>query len=561
LKQAMVDENLITTEKLKIAMTTADRENEPLSKTLVNLGFITDENLVKFIGEKINIPYVNVNNYTLDRDVLELIPHKIANRYNILPLFKIEDTLTIAMPNPHDIFSIDDIRRVAKCKVESVIASESKIKTLIDRWYGMGGAKQELIDQLADELKKAEEQTIGAQYVGKAADAMVRREAEAAPIIKLVHSYIAQAILEDASDIHFGPKSEFMMIRFRIDGFLYERHHVSLKLILPIISRIKIMSDLDISKKKIPQDGRIHMMVRGRSIDIRTSTLPSMYGENVVLRILDKSKGIPTLSEIGFSNDDLIAFKKIIKIPSGMILATGTTGSGKTTTIFSGINSMNTLDKNIMTIEDPIEYEIEGIVQSQIDHFGGVTFESALKSILRQDPDIIYVGEIRDKETAELSIRAALTGHLVISTLHTSSAVGAITRLRDIGVSSRLIGSVLNCAFGQRLVRKICPRCKLEYRPDESLFKNLRLPSDTIFHKGEGCEACGGIGYKGRIGIFEILNVEKNITKLINNNTSEIEINETGRKQGMKTLFEDGLLKVKKGITTIEEVLRVIEEE
>ncbi|MBU4185397.1 MAG: GspE/PulE family protein [Proteobacteria bacterium] len=559
LKQAMVNEGLVTREKLRIAEIAAQRKNETLSKTLIKLGFVTEEELVSFIGDKMHIPYVNIKSYTIDRKVLDLIPEKIARRYNIIPLFKIEDVLTIAMSDPLDIISIDDISKVAQLKAEAVMASGESIKVAIDQWYGMGEARKELIEELADELKEKEKEK-EPQYADEIAEIHLKKEASEPPIVKLVNSYIAQAMLEGASDIHLEPKRGFMAVRFRIDGFLYNRHRLPMKLTAPITSRIKIMSGLDISKKKIPQDGRIGIVIRDKSVDIRTSTFPSMYGENVVLRVLDKTRGIPTLSELGFFDEDLKIFKEMIKTTRGIILSTGPTGSGKTTTIYSTINTLNKTDKNIMTIEDPIEYEIEDVVASQVDPKAGVTFATALRSILRQDPDIIYVGEIRDLETAEISVRAALTGHLVLSTLHTNDAVGSVTRLSDIGVETSLIASVLNCAFAQRLVRRICTRCSNAYQPDESLLKKLRLPLDTKFYKGQGCEFCAGIGYKGRVGLFEILVIDRDIRRLIAKQAPEAEIMQTARAKGMKTLLQDGLQKVRKGITTLEEVKRVTRE-
>jgi len=560
LKQSLVNEGLVTKEKLRLAEITAQRKNEPLSKILVKLGFVTEEELVSFIGEKMHVPYMNINNYTIDRGVLDLIPEKIARRYNIIPLFKIENVLTVAMSDPLNIISIDDISAVAGCKVEAAIASNDSINVAIDQWYGIGDARKELIEQLAEEFKDVERQE-EPQYVTAISEIHLKKEASEKPIVNLVNSYIAQAMLESASDIHLEPKRGFMAVRFRIDGFLYNRHRIPAGLIAPITSRIKIMSGLDITKRRIAQDGRMGLIIRDRTIDIRTSTFPSMYGENVVLRVLDKTRGVPTLSELGFFDEDLNTFKKLIKATKGIMLATGPTGSGKTTTICSAINGLNTVEKNIMTIEDPIEYEIEGIVQSQVDPKSGATFANAFRSILRQDPDIIYVGEIRDTETAEVAVRAALTGHLVISTLHTNDAVGAITRLSDIGVETALIESVLNCSFAQRLVRRICPKCKKEYQPDEGLLKSLRFSLDTKFYKGQGCGFCGGIGYKGRTGIFEILVVNRDIRRLIAKKASEGEIMKAARAHGMKTLLEDGLLKVKKGITALEEIRRVTAEE
>lgn len=555
LKQDLVNEGVITKEKLKIAEATAKRENEPLRMTLIKSGFVTEEQLVRFIGEKMHVPHVNIKNYTIDRRVLEIIPEKIARRYNIIPLFKIENVLTVAMSDPMDIVSIDDISAVAGYKVEPVTASEESIKTAIDQWYGTGDARKELIEELIEEFKEIAKER--AEPSDGISIIHLKREADEAPIVKLVNSYIVQAILEDASDIHLEPKKDSMAVRFRIDGILYKRAQLPVRLIAPVTSRIKIMSGMDISKRRVPQDGRMGLIIRDKSIDIRASTLPTMHGENVVLRILDKSRGVPSLSELGFSEQDLITFNKVIKATRGIILATGPTGSGKTTTIYSAINTLTKEDKNIMTIEDPIEYEIEGTVQSQVNPKTGVTFANSLRSILRQDPDIIYVGEIRDIETAEIAVRAALTGHLVFSTLHTNDAVGTITRLRDIGVDAALIGSALNCSFAQRLVREICPRCIKEYQPDKSLLKKFGLPLEIKYYKGEGCEFCSGIGYRGRIGIFEMLVVTGGIRGLITRGASEDEILKVARAQGMKTLLEDGLLKATKGITTLDEIMRV----
>ena len=561
LKQAMITDGLVTEKELGNAEITAQRENEPLSKILVKSGLVTKKQLISFVEDKIHIPYVDLKNYIIDRKILEIVPEKIARRYKIIPLFLIEGVLTIAMSNPLDIISLDDISAVVEYKVEPVITSEESIIETIDQWYGIGNARVELIEQLVKDFKEKEREA-EAQYTEEITETTkirIKKEASEPPIVKLVNSYIVQAMLEGASDIHLEPKRDGMSVRFRIDGFLYDRHKIPPKLIAPITSRIKIMSLLDITKKKIPQDGRIGLLIRNRDLDIRTSTFPSMYGENVVLRLLDKTKGVPTLSELGFSDNDLNTFKKMIKAAKGIILATGPTGSGKTTTIYSSINTLNTEDKNIMTIEDPIEYEIEGIVQSQVNIKTDVTFANALRSILRQDPDIIYVGEIRDLDTAEIAVRSALTGHLVLSTLHTNDAVGTITRLRDIGVKTGLIESVVNCSFAQRLVRKLCQRCKKEYQPDEDLVKSLNLPPGTKFYRAEGCDFCNNIGYQGRIGIFEILVVNSDIRKLIVENAPESKIAEAAKANGMRTLFEDGLEKVVKGITTFEEIKRVTE--
>jgi len=511
------------------------------------------------------VPCVNLKDYTIDRPVLEFIPENIARRYNIIPLFKVEDVLTVAMSDPLNIVAIDEISALVQCKTESVMASRESIDTAIDQWYGVGNARKALIEELCGEIKEvATEKGIGHSGDTSSRQLMELRpksEAEEAPIIKLVNSYIVQAILEEASDIHLEPKRDSLLVRFRIDGLLFDRELLPRRLAAPIISRTKIMSLLDISKSRTPQYGRVGIIIRDRHIDIRTSTFPSMYGENVVLRILDKSKGPPSLQELGYSKDNLVTFKRMLNATNGIILSTGPTGSGKTTTLYSCISTLRTSRMNIMTVEDPIEYQIEGVVQSQVNPLTGVTFATALRSILRQDPDVIYVAEIRDPETADIAVRAALTGHLVFSTLHTNNAGGAISRLRDLGVARDLLASVLNCSFAQRLVRKICPTYVRDYRPEEGLLEKLNLPLSTRFRKGKGCDFCGYTGYRGRTGIFEILVIGKEIRALIGSGASEDEIMQAARAKGTKTLFEDGLLKVMMGITTYEEIIRVTEEE
>src|SRR5579859_941993 len=564
-EQGLVSEGLVAKEDLLSAMARAKRDGVPLATVLTESGLLTEEEFSRFIGEKSPVPSVELRNYTIDRTVLDLIPEKIALRYNILPLFKIEDVLTLAMSDPMDIRAIDQISALVRCKTESVMASKESIVSAIDQWYGVGNARKTLIDQLVKEMKEVpREKDIGQSldaYGKQALELRVKLEAEEAPIMKLVNSYLVQAILEEASDIHLEPKKDCLLVRFRIDGLLFDRERLPRKLVAPVISRIKIMSALDISKNRIPQDGRVGIVIRNRHIDIRASTFPSLFGENVVLRILDKSKGAPSLPDLGLSKDSLATFRKMISATKGIILATGPTGSGKTTTLYSCISTLTTSRVNIMSLEDPIEYEIEGVVQSQMHTLSGVTFAAALRSVLRQDPDVLYVGEIRDPETAEIAVRAALTGHLVFSTLHTNNAVGAITRLLELGVPRDLLSSVLNCSFAQRLVRKICPRCVADYQPEKELLDKLNLPSARKLARGKGCDFCGHTGYRGRTGIFEILVIGKEVKAKIESGASEIELMEVARAKGARTLLEDGLLRVREGITTYEEIKRVIEEE
>ncbi len=556
LKQGMIADGLITKKQLKTAEGKAQREGGTLGRMLVELGYVTQEQLASFIGEKTHVPYVNIADYDIDPQVLELIPEMIARRYRVLPLFKIEDVLTIAISDPLDVVSIDDMAAVAGCKVEPVIASEESIDAAIDESYRMDGNRSRLVEQLAEQVKEPEpaEESL---YAEEVYEIRLKEEASEPLIIRLVNSYIAQAMLEGVSDIHFEPRRDHLSVRFRLDGFLFNRDRLPARLIPLITSRIKIMAQLDIANSRIPQDGRIGLIVGERGIDIRASTYPCMFGENVVLRLLDEAKGTLPLPDLGLSAENLKRLERLISASRGIVLATGPTGSGKTTTIYSALNAIERSDKNVMTVEDPIEYEIDGVVQSQINPKAGVTFARALRAILRQDPDIIYVGEIRDLETAEIAVRAALTGHLVLSTLHTNDAVGAVTRFSDIGVRPGFIESALNGAFAQRLVRKICPRCREQYVPGGTRLDDYRLPPDTVFYRGKGCRHCGGTGYTGRIGIFEVLVVNKAIRALIREKASEEAIEKAARAAGMTSLLENGLAKVAEGVTTLEEIRRV----
>jgi len=561
LKQAMVDDGIITEERLRDAEVIAKREKEPLSDILEKLDFVKKETLDRFVKSKISIPAVHLSDQQVDQSVLRVVPEKIARRFNIIPLDIVNNVLTVATSNPLDMISFDTLTQTADYTVEVVLASRESIHSAIAHRYGLRADRQELIEEIAEEFQRThqEKEARVNQYADEINEIRLRREAEEPPIVRLVNCYIAQAMVEGATDIHLEPKKDAMKVRFRIDGYLFNRHELSAKLIGPIVSRIKIMSGLDITVKRFPQNGRIGLKMKEKNIDILTSTFPTINGENVVLRILDKSGGPLHLSEIGLSDENLALFNKMIRNTEGLILATGPTGSGKTTTIYSLLQALEKTDKNIVTIEDPIEHEIEGIVQSQVDDAAGMSYASALDSLLQQDPDILYVGEIRDSQTATLAVRAALTGHLVFSTIQVGQSVEAVSRLLDIGVGEGLIESALNCSFAQRLVRKLCAHCRQEYGPDERLLKDLSLPANTKFFRKKGCEACSGIGYKGRIGLFELLVYDRKIKALISNRAPESEIAAAARANGMRTLFEDGLQKILKGVTTFDEVKNATE--
>lgn len=560
IKSALVKEGLLTAEQLEAAEQESRQAGEDLETALVRLEYLTADQLAEFIGEQLDVPYVNIEDYAIDTAVLTLIPEKIARRYNILPLFKIENNLTVAMADPLNIVALDDIKALTRCKVDAVFSLEQSIKTGIDQWYGMGEGRKHLIERLAEDLKEIERKQ-QPRYPERPDDLHLVQEALKPSVVKLINSIIAQAILENASDIHLEPKPDSMLIRFRIDGLLYNRQTLPLELIKKVTSRIKIMSGMDISIRMVPQDGRIGLYIRNRHIDIRTSTFPSLNGENIVLRILDKSQGLRALSDVGLSDGDLKKFRKTLRATKGLMLATGPTGSGKTTTIYAVINSLNRENKNIMTIEDPVEYETDGIIQCSIDPKVGVTFPSALRSILRQDPDIIYVGEIRDTETAKVAVRASMTGHFVISTLHTNNAVSAITRLVDMGIAPVMLGPLVVCVFAQRLVRRLCQRCRKEVEPKPEDIERYQLPADVTLYDAKGCVQCNNIGYKGRIGVFEVITFDRDLQKMVLAGTPEHEIMATAVKQGTATLLQDAIEKVIAGVTTLDEVRRMVEEE
>jgi type IV pilus assembly protein PilB len=558
LKNALISEGLLDENRLAAAEQMSLRDNETLGRVLIRSGLIEKEKLLNFIAEQIHIPYVNLKDYTIDPRVIGRVPEKLARDYAVLPLFEVEQVLMLAISDPLDITALDDISKVVRAKIEPVIASEDSIRTAINQWYGPPTEDNHLISQIVEEFNQSEaENSARERYTEQLNEARLRKEAEEAPVVKLVNRILVQAILEAASDIHIEPGRDTVMVRYRIDGFLFIRNQLPIRMAPPVTSRLKILAGMDIAQRRIPQDGRIHLMIRKRSIDLRASTFPTMYGEKVVLRILDKREGPPQLSELGFTNRDLDLFRRMLNLSQGIILATGPTGSGKTTTNLAALNLINQPDRNIMTIEDPIEYEIPGVVQGQVNSKADFTFANALRAILRQDPDVIYIGEIRDTETANIAMRASLTGHLVLSTIHANDAVGSLTRLRDMGIGNGLIGYTLKCAYAQRLVRRICPHCRQEYTPDSDLLRHLNLPSDMRFTRGRGCDACSGIGYKGRIGIYEMLPIDPVIGRMVEHAAATNEITATARQQGMRSLYEDGLQKVTDGITTIEEVHRV----
>jgi type IV pilus assembly protein PilB len=549
--ELLVEKRIITKDQLDKAKEEVNKTGLPIEKALEKLGFISEIDIAQTIADSIGVPFMNLNDYLIDAEVIKLVPEALAKKWRAVPLFKIGDSLTVAMQDPLDVAAIDELRSKTKMgSIDPVLSTQEMIQNVLDQSYGTLGSIKDLTNELTQE--KLGQKLKGAKGLGEIS--------EEAPVIKLVNMIIMEAVKDKASDIHIEPEEDMVRVRYRIDGILHETHEVPKHLQSVLASRIKIMAKMDIAETRNPQDGRIQLKIESKSLDLRVSSFPTVYGENLVLRILDKTSVILGLSDLGLSEKELKDFNKIIQRPNGIILVTGPTGSGKTTTLYSALSTVNSMEKNIITIEDPVEYELPLIRQTQVNTKAGLTFAVGLRSILRQDPDIIMVGEIRDKETAEIAIQASLTGHLVFSTLHTNDAASSLTRLFDMGVESFLTSTSVIAILAQRLVRIICPDCKEKYTPSSEVLKDLNLKEKIDFYRGKGCAKCKQRGFVGRKGVFELLLMSDEIKNMVVAKSSSGEIKKKALSNGMTTLFDDGLEKVRKGITTIEEVLRVTEE-
>lgn len=557
--EILLNKGIINAKQLEEALEEQRVTGRPLGDIFAQRKVVSEEDVATFLSEQLKIPYVDLGFYSIETKVLQLIPEQAARKFEAMPLFKIGDTLTVAMSDPLDINIVDQLTQLAKSTIEPVFATPSSIKAAVDKYYGSGIKP---FEQMIADIKSTDQSNV--QLVRPAEkDAQTMRMAHAAletPIVKLVNSFIEDAVANGVSDIHLEPAENSLYARYRIDGILYEVTAPPRKFQDAIISRVKIMANMDIAEKRLPQEGRIQIKISGKDIDLRVSTFPTIYGENLVIRILDRSSAILNLTDLGFSAGVLEQFQHLIHRPYGIILVTGPTGSGKTTTLYAALNTINSSDKNIITLEDPVEYKIERIRQSQIDVKSGLTFARGLRSILRQDPDVIMVGEIRDLETAEIAIHAALTGHVVFSTLHTNDSAGAISRLVDMNIEPFLVTSSIAGIMAQRLVRCICPDCKEAYRPQEKIIRDLKLDKD-ILYSGRGCPKCRNTGYKGRTAIFELLLPNEEIKELIVARASSDKIRKVAIASKMHTLHDHGLIKVKEGVTTIEEVMRLTIEE
>ncbi len=562
----LVQSGVITADQLMKALQEQRRVGEMLEQTLIRLKYADENRIFHFLAEYTDLPFVDLDTYMIDDKVVNLIPEELARRHRLIPLFKIGTTLTVAMTNPLDINVLDEIKSKTKIDVEIAISTDEKIKKAIDRHYGFSVTElQESFQQYAE--GNGQERSPEASEVRKTDESVVKESlpdrAEEAQAVQLFDSILSQAIRDRTSDIHFEPDEKALRIRFRIDGFLYEFLSLPKPIYSSLASRIKVLAEMDIAETGLPQDGNFNVKIQDRSFEIRASTFPTIYGENVVLRLLDQTRPPIKLEDLGFAEEMLHRFKQLLRRPNGIILVTGPTGSGKTTTLYASLNLINPMDKNIITIEDPVEYRLALIRQTQVNLKAGITFAKGLRSILRQDPDVIMVGEIRDLETSEVAIQAALTGHLVLSTLHTNDASEAITRLMDIGVEPYLISSSVGGVLAQRLIRTICPNCKVSYQADPVVLAELggnfsSTKEPLKLYRGKGCKNCKQSGYLGRTGIFELFFVNEKIKQLISEKASTQIIRQTTKQHiGMLSLREDGLQKVLKGLTTIEEVDRV----
>ena len=554
----LVAANLVTEDQIKQALATQQKEGGRLGSTLVKMGFIDEQKLITFLSRQYGIPAVNLSELEIDSNVTKLIPADVVQKYQIFPISRTGATITLAMADPSNIFAIDDVKFMTGYNVEPVVAAESSIKAAINKFYDA----QDALATMMDTIKKTEDSLdfiSGEEEQVNMAD--LKQAVEDAPVVKLVNLILSDAITRGASDIHIEPYEKNYRVRYRVDGILYEVMSPPLRLKAALSSRIKIMSNLDISERRLPQDGRIKLKIKHKEVDLRVSVLPCLFGEKIVMRVLDKGNLQLDMAKLGFEARAMKDFINAIHSPFGMILVTGPTGSGKSTTLYSALSQINNVDTNIMTAEDPVEYNLMGINQCQTNDAVGLTFAAALRSFLRQDPDVIMVGEIRDYETAEIAVKAALTGHLVLSTLHTNDAPSTITRLLNMGIEPFLVASSTVLILAQRLARKLCVNCKEpEQVPVESLVELGFTPEeakDVTPMRGKGCDTCSNTGYKGRVALYEVMPISDGIKELILQGANATELKRQMISEGVKTLRLSGLAKVKDGITSVEEVVRV----
>jgi len=551
-----VREGLISEDQLREALQESTRSKTRIGFALVKLGFVAEDELTRTLAKQFRVPAVDLEKVKVEEKILRLVPEDVAMKHRVLPLRKVGRTLTVAMANPTDMGAIDNLKFITRYEIEPVIVGEYTLQKHLEEYYGLGETKmQEILGDLLDE-----EVEILEDQEDDFSVAAMEAEVDKAPVVKFINGLLTDAVLKGVSDIHIEPYEKEVRIRYRLDGALQEVMRPPMKMKAALTSRIKILADLNIAERRVPQDGRIKLKLKNRVVDFRVSTLPVIFGEKIVLRILDQGNLTFDLAEFGFEPQAKKDFMNAIANPYGMALVTGPTGSGKTTTLYSALSRVNSEDVNIMTAEDPVEYNLHGINQVQVRSEIGMSFAASLRAFLRQDPNIIMVGEIRDLETGGISIKAALTGHLVLSTLHTNDAPSTVTRLIDMGLEPFNVAAALNLVTAQRLVRKICPNCQVEAEYEDEVLEMAKLPSGwfekVTLYRGEGCDRCDGTGYKGRQGLYEVMAMNAGIRKLIMQATTADELRDAAVKDGMLTLRMDGLKKLEKGVTTLEEVMK-----
>jgi len=553
LGEILVAKGFLTEGRIEEAIQTQKKTGVRLGKIIVDKGWVPEQEVLRALGEQLSVPFVRLRPGIADPEIASLIDHKAAQRLQVLPLQRVRNELALATSDPQAIPLFNEIETRTGCRVRPVIVQRKDILDTINETYSGSIEALELIGDV-DEDFEVVETVLPDDY------AVIDERAEGSPITNLVNSIIQRAINDGASDIHIEPSRTRSRVRYRIDGVLYEVTVLRIDMHPSIVSRLKVMANLDIAERRLPQDGRIQVHTRGRTVDLRFSSLPGLFGEKIVLRILDKNQSLLDINRLGMSQDNLGMFKSLLGNSNGLVLVTGPTGSGKTTTLYAALNHLNSIEKNIVTIEDPVEYQIDIVNQNEVRDHIGLSFSSILRHTLRQDPDIIMVGEIRDRETAEIAVQAALTGHLVLSTLHTNHAIGAITRLIDMGVEPYLLSSALIGVIAQRLVRGICPACKTRFIAPPDVVKRYGWEDQGQVHltRGRGCPECYDSGYKGRFAIHELLKVDETLERLVSNNPGREDLSAYLREHEVTTLFEDGLNHVLQGETTIEEVSRVI---
>lgn len=560
LANMLVKENKVAQEQLEKLLPIARANHKTIFELLMEQDIVKEDDMMEFMSKKLDLPIIQLSSYKLPGNVLECIPTKVIEKNKILPLSRLSTMLTIATSNPFDLVLRDDIKGVTKCDVVMALATPKSIATCIDQYYNDQTNLDEIIEGIDEDslevIKTDEDEAEGTSATTDVADA---------PVVKMVNVILDGALKARASDIHFEPYEKKFRVRYRVDGALHESFSHGKDIYSAVVARMKIISNLDITEKRIPQDGRFRIRSSGKEVDFRVSILPTYYGEKIVLRVLDKAGLKSGLDQLGFTEGPTAKFAEAIKNPYGMILVTGPTGSGKSTSLYTLLGALNTPNRNIMTIEDPVEYQVEGITQTQVLSEVGMTFASGLRSLLRQSPDIVLVGEIRDGETADIAVKAALTGHLVFSTLHTNSAAGAVTRLIDMGVEPFLIASSCVCVAAQRLMKKVCTYCKEEIEISDEVLRRCDLSADELegvkAYQGKGCAKCKETGYFGRIGTIEVMMVDNDIRELILQRKPSNVIHDLAVKKGMETLFENAFSIFKSGKTTLEEVIRVSSKE